>query len=57
MNTVEVVEDEIPDLELPDLNGRKRRLQALQGKYVFLNFWHENDQTSNRLFMEYKKGA
>jgi hypothetical protein len=55
MNTVEVVEDEIPDLELPDLNGRKRRLQALQGKYVFLNFWHENDQTSNRLFMEYKK--
>lgn len=31
--------DQVPDFEIPDLNGKLIKLSSLRGNYVFLNFW------------------
>ncbi len=44
------IEDKIPEIELPDINGQIKRLSELKQRYVLLNFWTPNDQISRNMF-------
>lgn len=51
----EVTEATFPDLELPDMFGRKIRLSSLQGKVILLDFWSAQLGNSNALNAELKE--
>ena len=41
-----IAETNFPDVELPDMFGRKVRLSSLQGKVVLVDFWSPNWETA-----------
>ena len=51
----QVTETAYPDLELPDIYGRKIRLSSLAGKVVLLDFWSAELGNSNTLNAELKE--
>lgn len=51
----QVTETSYPDLELPDIYGRKIRLSSLAGKVVLLDFWSAELGNSNTLNAELKE--
>ena len=50
-----VQETGFPDLELPDMYGKKHRLSDLKGKVILLDFWSAELGTSNQLNAELKE--
>lgn len=51
----EVTVTTFPDLELPDMFGRKVKLSSLQGKVILLDFWSAQLGNSNALNAELKE--
>lgn len=50
----QITEARYPDLEMPDMFGRKVRLSSLDGKVVLLDFWSAELGNSNALNAELK---
>ncbi len=55
MQMADVEEKDIPDLLLPDQNGKMISLSSLKGKTVLLTFWSANHQESVANVVELKK--
>lgn len=55
LNSVDVIEQDLPAIELPDMNGNPQSLSEIEKRYVFINIWSPNDQVSSQLFPSYKK--
>ena len=53
--TSQISEAGYPDLELPDIYGRKVRLSSLAGKVVLVDFWSAEAGNSNTLNAELKE--
>ncbi len=53
--TSQITEAGYPDLELPDIYGRKIRLSSLEGKVILLDFWSAEAGNSNTLNAELKE--
>ena len=51
----QIVETRYPDLELPDMYGKKVRLSSLDGKVILLDYWSAELGNSNTLNAELKK--
>ena len=44
------VGNEVPDIQLPLMNGEKKNLSDFRGKYVVLNFWtHDSDKSDQMI--------
>lgn len=43
---IQAAGDNSPDIELPDVKGKQRKLSDLRGKYVLLQFWSAEDYDS-----------
>ena len=50
-----IAETNFPDVELPDMFGRKVRLSSLQGKVVLVDFWSAELGNSNAINAELKE--
>ena len=50
----QIVEMRYPDLELPDMYGKRVRLSSLDGKVILLDFWSASLGNSNALNAELK---
>ncbi len=50
-----ITESGFPDIEMPDMYGRKIRLSSLKGKVVLLDFWSAEAGNSNVLNAEMKE--
>lgn len=50
-----IAETSFPDVELPDMFGRKVRLSSLKGKVVLVDFWSAELGNSNAINSELKK--
>lgn len=53
--TSQITEAGYPDLEMPDIYGKKVRLSSLTGKVVLLDFWSAELGNSNHLNAELKE--
>lgn len=53
--TSQITEASYPDLELPDIYGKKIRLSSLTGKVVLLDFWSAEMGSSNALNADLKE--
>ncbi|MDE6777855.1 MAG: TlpA family protein disulfide reductase [Alistipes sp.] len=51
----QITESKYPDIELPDMYGRKVRLSSLDGKVVLIDFWSAELGNSNALNAELKE--
>ena len=51
----QIVEMRYPDIELPDMYGKKVRLSSLDGKIILLDFWSAELGNSNALNAELKR--
>lgn len=51
----QIVEMRYPDIELPDMYGKRVRLSSLEGKTILLDFWSAELGNSNALNAELKK--
>lgn len=51
----QIAEATFPDLELPDMYGKKIRLSSLKGKVILLEFWSAELGNSNALNAELKE--
>lgn len=50
LGSVDVVEQALPNVELPGVDGKMKSLLEVDQRYVFLNVWASNDQVSHKLF-------
>ena len=50
----QVTESDFPDIEMPDMFGKKQRLSALSGKVILLHFWSAALGNSNALNADLK---
>lgn len=46
------VGNEVPDIQLPLINGEKKQLSDFRGKYVVLNFWANGSDKSDMMIEE-----
>lgn len=53
LKTVEITEQDFPDVKLPDMKGDIKVLSELKQRYVLLNIWASGDQISHQLFPEF----
>ena len=51
----QIVETRYPDIELPDMYGKRVRLSSLEGKVILLDFWSAGLGNSNALNAELKR--
>ena len=51
----QIAEAQYPDIELPDMYGKKVRLSSLEGKVMLLDFWSAGLGNSNALNAELKR--
>ena len=51
----QVTESDFPDIEMPDMFGKKQKLSALSGKVILLHFWSAGLGNSNALNADLKE--
>ena len=51
----QVTESDFPDIEMPDMFGKKQQLSALSGKVILLHFWSAGLGNSNALNADLKE--
>ncbi|MBN2484657.1 MAG: TlpA family protein disulfide reductase [Bacteroidales bacterium] len=49
------VQEGLPGIELPGINGKSISLESIKEQYVLLNFWQHSDGTSQNLFPDLNK--
>ena len=50
----QVTESDFPDIEMPDMFGKKQKLSSLSGKVILLHFWSAEVGNSNALNADLK---
>lgn len=55
IGSVDVINESLPDIELPNIDGVMKSLSKETGRFVLLNVWTAGDQVSFKMFPAYKE--